>query len=470
MLQGVTAQYLAELPHSDRFLLKLLAGAPGAHDAKRPHADADAEVLPGLAPEWEPIIARAAECSLTPLLFGALRAHDGKNAVPVEIYGKLQADYQVITLHNMVLYQKLHTILSRLQSHAIDVIPIKGIYLAQVIYQDIGLRPMSDIDLLIHAQNRARTLDVMAELGFQPSNEKSGETNGEIESAKADFSQAGHQPAQGTQQDDATLLRERHHDRLTHVTSGLSVEIHWALVKQNSPYLIDYDALWQRATNGKIVGIGVRVLSPIDTLLHQCIHLCYQHVVQHYTLRGLCDIQHLIAFYGDRLDWEQFCRLTEEWRAQRSAHLALFLAHVLVDARVPLWVLQRLQPAQMDERVPRWAIDRALGYVDDRVGPWSSNTARWHLATGWSQKMRVAYHICFPPPQQLAAAPQAQRAVESLWVARLRHWGKLARVALADRWRRSTHIAKDAAVSWHEREIGRTALTTWLHEQPEDAR
>src|SRR4029079_2173306 len=130
----------------------------------------------------------------------------------------------------------------------------------------------------------------------------------------------------------------------------------------DSPFQIDYDPLWQRVMDGTIAGIQTHLLSPVDTLLHLCIHLCYQHVVQHYTLRGLCDIQRLIIFYGNLLDWPEFCRLSEEWRAQRSAHLALFLANALVEADVPQWVLQRLQSAQMDERLPRWAIDRALGY------------------------------------------------------------------------------------------------------------
>jgi hypothetical protein len=53
----------------------------------------------------------------------------------------------------------------------VRVIPYKGPVLAQAAYGDLGLRSFSDLDLLISADDFARAVEALAEVGYRPSRE-----------------------------------------------------------------------------------------------------------------------------------------------------------------------------------------------------------------------------------------------------------------------------------------------------------
>ena len=50
----------------------------------------------------------------------------------------------------------------------IPVVPLKGPVLAEVLYDDVGARPSSDIDLLLPADKLSEAADVLVQLGWQP--------------------------------------------------------------------------------------------------------------------------------------------------------------------------------------------------------------------------------------------------------------------------------------------------------------
>ncbi len=436
------------MDETDRQLLKLLCKPDGLNAAmtneaklidRRTSDDDRAEA-------WQKFVERAAELSVSPLVFDALRRSNHQEAVPLEILQQLQGDCHITALLNMLIYRRLHTLLQMLQTHKIDVILLKGVFLAQMVYRDVGLRPMSDIDLMVRPTDVERVRHLMMSLGFTcesgPTTEGSGTGETNVQS------------------------QELHHDCFSHAGYNLDVEIHWGLVKASSRFQIDTDALWQQATATQVAGLPAYLLSPVDTLLHQCIHVSYQHVFQRYSLRSLCDIQRLIEHYGNELDWHQLCERAAIWRGERSTYLALLLAQKLLHAGVPPFVLEDLRPAHFDERLYCWAVHRVLGKVADMEGPWSSNTGRWYLAGHWSEKLKIAAQICFPPPQKMANEDQVRNNTPFLWTGYLRHWGKLARTLLSARSQRKLGKQDETTISWNEREIGRTALTAWLHETP----
>ena len=69
---------------------------------------------------------------------------------PPDIYFQKLKNYYFKTLsRNIKFYEEFNIIISAFKQNKIDVIPLKGIVLADLIYKDIGLRHMSDIDLLV---------------------------------------------------------------------------------------------------------------------------------------------------------------------------------------------------------------------------------------------------------------------------------------------------------------------------------
>jgi hypothetical protein len=68
----------------------------------------------------------------------------------------------------LFLSRELIRVVDRLQAISVDVLPYKGVALAETVYGDIALRQAGDIDLLIRPQDFARARKSLRELGYQP--------------------------------------------------------------------------------------------------------------------------------------------------------------------------------------------------------------------------------------------------------------------------------------------------------------
>lgn len=385
--------------------------------------------------EWERLATKAADLAVGPLVYAVLRQREDRYTVPAAVLQGLRNHYLESALRNFALYRQLRTVLDRLQAQGIEVIVLKGAYLAQAVYRDAALRMMSDVDLLIHAEDRSRVHDLLAELGYRQ------------ESVKTDAPE---------------LL---HHDLYTHPDQPVSFEIHWTLVSQGAPFQIDIAGLWARAETIRIAGVQTRTLSPVDLVLYLCIHMTFQHVCDHYCLRCLCDIQQVVEQRGAQLDWAIVSGRARAWGCERNAHLALLLAHDLLATAAPTAILESLRPAQFDDRLAQWAAQRVLGLVDDRAGPWSANLGRWHLTHGLADKARVALRICFPSGPELARRAGVPSGSWRVWLLYPYHWTRLVlRGIVLFLWPRRAADTPQA-IGWTEREIGRLALARWTRRE-----
>ena len=77
---------------------------------------------------------------VAPLLYRTLSRLDDASAVPREVIKTLRTAYYNNIARNMLLYQELQTVLKRFNFKAagIDVIVLKGAFLAEIVYETIG--------------------------------------------------------------------------------------------------------------------------------------------------------------------------------------------------------------------------------------------------------------------------------------------------------------------------------------------
>ena len=411
----------------DELLLGLLRGGDRASDL----ADLPADV-------WNAMLARATELAVSPLVYAAVRTQTAALGVPAAVGRTLHDHYAENGLRNLVIYHRARTVLQHLRAAGIAVIVLKGAYLAQAVYRDPALRLMSDVDLLVKAADVDRARDLFHALGYTPAAIKTGAPE--------------------------TL----HHDQYVHPSHPVEFELHWALVSHGDPFRIDLDGLWERAVAVSLAGIPVCTLSAVDTVVHLCLHMTFQHVFDRFGLRCLCDLQRVIQNCGAGLDWDAVCGRAEQWGCARNVHLALLSARQLLGVEAPPEVLRRLRPVDYDERLLLWATHRVLGLVDDRQGPWSGNVGRWRLATSVMEKTALAVRMCFPPRQELAHWSGVPSESSRLWLAYTRRWGDLLRRAVRAALPTKRDAATAPSVQWTEREAGRTALVRWLRREGDE--
>lgn len=267
---------------------------------------------------WQELIEWAREQKVAALLYYRLRQHGLDNLLPETSRAQLKSNYQRLAVYNLTLYHHLRGLISALQAAGIPVILLKGGYLGGALYEEIALRQMVDVDLLVPPTALEATSAVLMALGYQPA-----------------------QPIETV----APYLAHQHHLPPFVKANGISVEIHWTITRPNQSYAIDMADFWARAQPATVAGMTVSTLAPEDLLLHICLHATYHHYLEQ-DLRFLCDIDVICRHFAATFDWAQVVARAQQWGWARGVYLALQLAHNLLDTSIPPDVLQQLQPDQ----------------------------------------------------------------------------------------------------------------------------
>ena len=326
------------------------------------------------AEDWKSLIALSDMQRITPLLWHRLKQKGLDHVVPDAVAVSLHESTRRNTLHNLRFNRELCLLLNTLEAENIPLIPLKGIVLANKIYENIGLREMNDIDVLARRDDIMRIADILSRTGYSP-----------IAPLCADVTiQTGiHLPR---------MIKKGH----------VNFEIHWNLTLPGKSYYIDPHGLWQRAVPTKIAGTQTMMFSSEDLLLHICLHTSYHHHFA-FGLRPFCDIAEIIDHFSSTLDWQTVVNRACHQRWQKGVYLALRLAVELADASVPMDALSKLRPENMSETIFETA--RAQIFTDKYfVTSIPMQLSKLLASRRLSDKLRIFCQRIFPPRVQMANA------------------------------------------------------------------
>lgn len=285
--------------------------------------DVDPARLSALTPEqWKQFMTIAAHQRVTSLVFYRLKKKGLDQAVPSDVYASFKDVYQQNIMRIMKISGQSRRVLKALNTAGIPTIPLKGIVLANSIYESIGLREMSDFDLLVPKEKLAEAFEIITGMGYKPSQPFCLDSL--IKTGK-------HLPC---------CIKKGH----------VNIEIHWNITYPNMSYSIDPRELWEKAVPVKILDYETLMLSPEDLLLHICLHTSYQHQFD-FGLRPFCDIAEVIHHFGATLDWQVVTEKAKQRKWARGVYLALVIASEFAGADVPKNVLERLRPVNVTDYV-----------------------------------------------------------------------------------------------------------------------
>ena len=245
--------------------------------------------------------------------------------LPVELCTKLKNTLLRNAARNMLIFQELSPLLQRLKKENIPVILLKGAYLAEKVYDNIALRTMSDIDLLIPEPELKKVIEISETMGFIAERPFWAEADGVL-----------------------------HFHAPPMLKNGLFIEIHWNLTRESNLSKINTVDIWRRAQKIVFNGYEAYALSLSDLVLHLAVHASYGHHF-HNQFRSLCDLDEVLHKYKDELDWDEIIQVCHEWEAEQGTYLALRLVEDLLGAEVPGNVMAALRPSDWNEKILEWA-------------------------------------------------------------------------------------------------------------------
>jgi hypothetical protein len=256
--------------------------------------------------QWKAITALALHQGVAPLLQRQLRAGGGLAEVPAALAGRLGQEHHDTALRNLGNYGEFRRVARILDDAGIPFIALKGLHLADLVYGDIGLRPMSDLDILVA---RAQLEPALAAL--RAGRYGYNETLAASSDAMANVNEI-------------VLVREDH---------GGQLDVHWRLNEPREAADELLAQVWRCARPAHLGGVQALVLSPEFLLLHVCAHFACSDVFA-FNIRPLCDIAEIVRTHP-ALDWAVVIEHGLRYGWTRGIAAALRLAHDQLAVPVP---------------------------------------------------------------------------------------------------------------------------------------
>lgn len=253
---------------------------------------------------WRALFDLAERHGVQPLVYRALSRSEGM--IPVPEMRMLAQLHETNVHRTMLLARALIHLVDRLASKGIEVLPYKGLALAESLYGDMALRQTGDIDLLIHAGELAKIREAVRELGYVP-----------------------HSSLSAAQQ--RASLKSGYECVFDSQAGRNLLEVQWAILP--SFYAIDFNQehLFRRAVSVKVAGYWMKTPSAEDLFLVLCVHAA-KHVWGR--LIWLCDLARMMVL--PQLDWAWIAEQARELGIIRIVGVSLLLTSRLLRVDIPV--------------------------------------------------------------------------------------------------------------------------------------
>jgi putative nucleotidyltransferase-like protein len=253
--------------------------------------------------DWNATLRLADQHGVTSLLYQNLAPlHD---VIPPAVLASLRQNYERNIHKSLFLTRELIRILDCLDGLAIDVIPYKGVVLAEAYYGDMALRQSGDMDLFVRREDVTRIKRAVRALGYTP----------RVlipEDAEHAYIDSGYECTFDS-------------------AAGINLlELQWALQPRFYAVDFDMDGLFERAVTVSVADRYVKTPSPEDLLLILSVHAA-KHVWGR--LIWLRDIAQIVK--RQNLDWDGIQSQSQELGIKRILHITLLLMHRFLATPVP---------------------------------------------------------------------------------------------------------------------------------------
>jgi len=284
--------------------------------------------------DWDTAYEKSIQWRVAPLLYKIIKKQSPLSQLSSISEGflqKIKKAYVRTFLINRTNFNKLIKVMKIFNEEGIKIMLLKGSHLAQFVYENVGLRPMVDIDIMVKKEVLHKAEVLLFQMGY-------------------DYIQM----SQIAQKQDSLIERKKrsyHHLALLSNPKGINnLEVHWTLIRTSLPLNIDIEGLWERAKGEKINRTEVLVPSPEDNLLYISLHASYNEKFI-CGVRPLCDIAAIVNHYDNKIDWHRLQLRAYEWGAEKSLYLTLRLSRDILGLSLPGSVLKTLKPVPLNEKI-----------------------------------------------------------------------------------------------------------------------
>ncbi len=281
--------------------------------------------------DWPFILSHACYHELSGLMYRSLYSAGLLDKIPSRALSQLKYIYNSTLFKNLELWKEFCSIHDAFKGIGVRAIPIKGVILSEVLYNDFGSRPMVDIDILIRKNDMSKAEGALLTVGYKKNTGRYSQGYFEEHSCQIPF------------------LKKYPDSRM------VSCEVHWdiAMPRPNKIILSD---LWRRVEERNIDGRDILMLSPEDTFFSLALHL--RRYNRPLSLKYIVDVTRLIESHKGMFDWDYVLNESKKNRMKSTVYFALFCASKLLRVSVPGRVLEKTRPWLLRDTIMQYIISR----------------------------------------------------------------------------------------------------------------
>ena len=252
--------------------------------------------------------------------------------LPAPLRAKLATAETAFAAQALIRESELKAVLKILKVAGLDVVLLKGAFLASCVYEDFAQRPMSDFDLLLRREDLPRAAAALRQAGYQCEDP------------------SGRDAAPGG----ASHFRS---------PAGHAIELRCDLTQgARLRGVVDFAEaeMWERRrTFESRTGDRILSLDPTDHLLYLAYHAGILHLFT--ALVWLIDVDRFIRRFGEEIAWADLARRARRVGCATCLWHCLGLARQYLGTHVEDSVLQALRPEKLRAAiVRRWLTGRRL--------------------------------------------------------------------------------------------------------------
>jgi hypothetical protein len=255
------------------------------------------------------LVERAVREGVAGILYKSLLASGRFESLDQAHRNTLQAFYYQTLRTNVRLTHALKQVLFQANQRGFAVVVLQGMDLLNEAYEDIGLRPMTDIDLWVSKKDYEKIVQILGRLGYE---------------RDAVYP--------GTFKQGATIL-----DIHTHILWADRIRARKLLLGKSEEHLI------KEVRAIEIEGEKALCLRPYDQVLYLSLH-AFKHRADR--LIWLVDIKRILERWNT-VDWERLVARSEELGQENTLRYIFFLLEQVFPFSIPPNVLKLLQKKKL---------------------------------------------------------------------------------------------------------------------------
>lgn len=300
---------------------------------------------------------------LAPVLYHLTRA---RGILPPDLERELSAAYYATAAQNTMRLGNLEQVLGLMASADVSVALLKGAALSEMLYENAGVRPMEDIDLIVHPESLPSAVKVLsAYVGSSLSSESKVQAFAD-QQREISFHKIG--------------------------KTNTVFDLHWqAFDSPFYPHQLFTQWLWETAVGARLGSATVMALSQEAMVIHLCGH--YSIDAGRKKLLWLYDIASTLSNYRRTIDWDLMIARAQMYGLLTSVRQVFSDMDKEWNGLIPPSVQDRL-----DHSIPSPA---EKAFVD-----WTASQDRAAVRlfgvnleslTGWRERLRFLGSSIFPP-------------------------------------------------------------------------